>query len=963
MPLPAPVPGDHPIPADYDRDGVVDPAVWRSSDATWYVEPSAGGPTWARAIGSADTPTSPGEAAELSVLSGALSTLMWELWRTGARTEAVTAARARVAVHDRLAGADPDRFRSALAQALIDQAQFRTADPAGAVAAAQRAVTIMQELAGMAGGDYEAPASERLDAYVARAAGLDPALDDLVETRAALAALADVPAEDLERLMAQTVDLASHRLDAWITSFATQRLSWLRRPGGPAAGAGLGLGGYVWVEDLETRAAATEAGPVPDEPGPLRQDPLGAGYVHAPSVAHATTAAVLRGGYRAYARDDTSPFAIDLRSHRVQLASWLLDGVRNGQPLGALLGYRVERALHEHPRVGLAAFLPALRDLFPRRATAVSAEEGTTGPAVTAEVLDGLALHRAWSEDRLNLQTDLGATHADDRAALRQVLTVLSDTVDAVSDALLAEGVHQVVQGNPLRAGATLDAADRGEAPPPELDVARTPRTGVAVTHRLLVLLTDGAAPADWPLNPDVQARATVAPELNAWVAALLPAPDRVRYRAQAVRAPGGDVVRLDDLTLAALRVSPLDLLALPDADDDAAPAELTARLQAAVRARPDIGQTAEVRLDLTRDSSWDVDTVSVGELLDLVRGVRTLVGGARALAGPDLDTPDAPLVEPAVDAALAARAATAATLLQRAEADLAPGADDARLRRGLMRSAHLGVPAAVPGAGSLRDQADVVAQELARRQAALAQVTADGVQPDIDRLRAVFGAAFTVLPTCAVPPPFRTALAGSTAAQGGDSRAAAGWLHRVARVRRGADRFVTALSCAEACDTGASLRLSVVQLPHAAGERWLGLPLAGEPPGSRLSLLVHAPDGAGGDSAVGLVVDEWTEVIPSTAETTGVSFHFDAPGASAAQAVLLAVSPDERGRWSTELLEDTLFEALALAHLRTVDLEALRPTEPDAMTDVGQLLPAAHLAANVEVGDAIATDLTRGGE
>ena len=34
--------------------------------------------------------------------------------------------------------------------------------------------------------------------------------------------------------------------------------------------------------------------------------------------------------------------AIDLSSTRVRLALWLLDGVRQGQPLGGLLGYRFE---------------------------------------------------------------------------------------------------------------------------------------------------------------------------------------------------------------------------------------------------------------------------------------------------------------------------------------------------------------------------------------------------------------------------------------------------------------------------------------------------------------------------------------------------------------------------------------------------------------------------------------------
>jgi hypothetical protein len=109
------------------------------------------------------------------------------------------------------------------------------------------------------------------------------------------------------------------------------------------------------------------------------------------------------------------------------------------------------------------------------------------------------------------------------------------------------------------------------------------------------------------------------------------------------------------------------------------------------------------------------------------------------------------------------------------------------------------------------------------------------------------------------------------------------------------------------------------------------------------------------------LAVDEWVEVIPADTETTGVAVHFDAPGATAPQAILVAVSPDARAKWSSDLVEDTLAETLALARLRMVDLEALHPSDPDALTDIGQLLPASLLATNAQSGDAIATDLTRG--
>src|SRR6185369_5143421 len=100
-------------------------------------------------------------------------------------------------------------------------------------------------------------------------------------------------------------------------------------------------------------------------PSPLAE-PLSHGYIHAPSLGQAATAAVLRSGYLAHRREQDSPLAVDLSSRRVRLALGLLDGVRAGQPLGALLGYRLERGLHEnHRELVLDRYIAALRALAP----------------------------------------------------------------------------------------------------------------------------------------------------------------------------------------------------------------------------------------------------------------------------------------------------------------------------------------------------------------------------------------------------------------------------------------------------------------------------------------------------------------------------------------------------------------------------------------------------------------------
>ena len=97
--------------------------------------------------------------------------------------------------------------------------------------------------------------------------------------------------------------------------------------------------------------------------------------------------------------------------------------------------------------------------------------------------------------------------------------------------------------------------------------------------------------------------------------------------------------------------------------------------------------------------------------------------------------------------------------------------------------------------------------------------------------MRAVFGHPFVVLPRftfdAAAATEFASALAASTAAQGGDPLAANTWFARCARVRDGVARLGACLQRAEVLGAGARLNLSVAQLPFESGERWVGLPPA----------------------------------------------------------------------------------------------------------------------------------------
>ncbi|MDQ3763210.1 MAG: hypothetical protein M3460_16680, partial [Actinomycetota bacterium] len=167
----------------------------------------------------------------------------------------------------------------------------------------------------------------------------------LTITLASLEFLGTRPAEELDRALRGLLDAYSHRLDAWYTSLATRRLTVVRA----ASPTGVHLGGYGWLDDL--RPAGTG---------------VSRGFIHTPSLSQATTAAVLRSGHLAHNDDQHKALDLDLNSARVRTALALLDGVAQGQPLAALLGYRFERALRERSPL-LTKYILPLRQAVPLR--------------------------------------------------------------------------------------------------------------------------------------------------------------------------------------------------------------------------------------------------------------------------------------------------------------------------------------------------------------------------------------------------------------------------------------------------------------------------------------------------------------------------------------------------------------------------------------------------------------------
>jgi hypothetical protein len=830
-----------------------------------------------------------------------------------------------------------------------------------------------------------------------------PEAAPVAEAVAAVRRLAALPADALHRLMMETLDLSTHRLDAWMTAVATQRMRELRH----RQPTGIQLGGYGIVTDLRPATGAASTG-----------------YVHAPSIGHAATAAVLRSGYLSHGSE---ALAVDLSSTRARLALDLLDGIRSGQSLGALLGYRFERELADR---GVSQYLPALRQLAPEVVGQLTAPPaGTAVEAVSAlATVDGLALLTRWRDQAIpwggsvpGQPGNLPATGTADQVALIAALTVLRDTVDAVADVGVAESVHQALQGNHLRAGGSLDALSRGELPPPEPDVLRSPRTGVALTHRLVVIADDpDAAPAlsAWKATAAQQAlwqRATAEPRLNAWAATVLGDPGRVRWRASFVDAATGAPSAQPErtFTLAEVGLCPLDVLYGPSPAVAAlGETDLGRRLCAhAAAATAAVVPPVAPMLVSERDAAWSPQLLALGELLTVAELARDLVGGARAadardlapaglttvpgMLGDDLDRRAAAAIAGFADARSALRApfqlqagepavlraalaapdipddATSLLALP-AHVDIAAACRAlqrpsvtalAEVRAPLTRLSAFGIPGAAPrnvagsddaARGALAIQARDIAQAAAARAARAAAATdATG------RLHAILGDDFCVLPLFAPAHPGDLTEALAVRDKAGDALTAAveDWFEGAARVRIGAHRLCDVRLIAPVVG-GEAAALVALQLPPRRGDRWVGTAL---PPDATMTggitgiaIASHQPWRPDAAQA-GLVVDEWVEVVPNRAETTGLVFHYDAPGACAPQALLLAVSPDPSRPWDLATLAAILLE--------TIDATRIRAVRPHDVRQLGHVVPALLFARNAggdPAGDTISTTFER---
>jgi hypothetical protein len=807
----------------------------------------------------------------------------------------------------------------------------------------------------------------------------DTAAFDRATITNAMCSLATIAPAEIEGFFRDTLDLCSHRLDAWITSLATKRLMAMRR----ARPSGLHVGAFGFTENLKRRAARPSAG-----------------YIHAPSGAQAAAAAVLHNAYLTHANaGETNPFRINLNSERVGRANRILAGLRQGQPLGALLGYQFERELHERQQ---DRFIDQFRAAFPLVAakdTSPATDESVEAMAAR-NVVDGLALARWWDNpDRTDVATgDVTArtfarTVRDgantDHRVLRQEVKRVQNTIDAVSDVLMYEGVYHAVQGNYERGGAAVDAAS-GQLYPPEIEAVRTPVSSKTLGHRVCLLLRAvGASATNGP-------RAQIEPRVAGLAGDLLGSPGDI---ACGYKIPGG---LTGTVTIADLGLDSVDLLYLAGSPLKGEETEIEARIQYFVRARHQLAADTRVRIDPSRIAGFaygldealelarqTMDTLGAGvplrpeALVSPADGVPVLfrdadvaaldqrVGTALALLCPTLVALGGSAIRDANGVSLCADATAATTIQGRLDA--------------LMAASRWGVPVAIPTAPSdptldtrcadvvrlLNDRVGVCRR--LREEAFETNGTTPSATRKVECLRkavaALFGNTITVLPTFTTDSTLGAAFdrPGLLPAPLDEHRVRL-WMQQVALVHEPVERLDDLMVVADGWRQSTpraatpALRLRITQLPSIANERWLALDdsergealhAAIDSGRGRVSIVAATNDPSDilPTALAGVLLDQWDERIPSNRVDTSVAFQYDAPGTQAPQTLLLAVpgTREATGVWSVRELAEIVRDTMDLAKIRAVDTDAMgkREGDPPREPGTGAVLPALMLPAD----------------
>jgi hypothetical protein len=803
--------------------------------------------------------------------------------------------------------------------------------------------------------------------------------------------LASISSAELQRLFTETLDCAVARIDAWITAFATAQLAEYSPDN-----IGKVVGGYAWlqnvlpdttpasgadvtkIEQIEN-AVAAETGTPPVPVSDIRAaDVDNGGFAFAPSANQAATVAILRNADLTNKDAGELGIPLNLSSARVRNAISYLNGVRQGSSLGVLMGERAEEALAD---TGLSAYVQPLRDMFPLIANKLtqSSPSQTASDVAAPNVVDGVALEQAMANGSINWSQVVSSSGAqltpqqaaNDAASLPVVLGFLSDDLASISDLSTSETIFQIVRGNPERGGSILDAIQSG-AQIPEPQIVSTPRTGLAVTQRVLSI--GGGDPNHPPASPwgVKTARALAEPWLEAWLGSILPPAAAIGF-ACIYTGPNKVIV----MTVADLGLGALDLLAMDDTPDASLGSDLQNYILYKALAKGAPAQPKHSQVEIYNLTEFTT-AVPLGDVLPVLLAARDLLSRSRALQMEDLGAPSGSSLSGTFNPELQSRVLQLGTSFSTAIGALAAAiagfnlatataAQATQLVNAMLAMMMYGIPNAVPQAiaqpssgtsnvraitagltpaeyESLLAQAKTVLGQAQKRSAAYGQVQTSpaSLQSLTAAAEAILGSSFLVVPlvTVGAGTNFLQSMTDwQSGVNGANNGALTSVIQQLTHVRPAIAALDLFRSSVAIVNQSRIVDFTVSQVPYTAGAApWLVLPVEPQDSGNwpaswmgQASLILWMPVSLSSSApyVYGLVFDEWTERIPSKREKAAIAFHYAEPLAQAPQAILIALAnsrvqvdgpPSLQNTWNYQTLLQVLQDTFTLVKARVTD-------------------------------------------
>jgi len=746
--------------------------------------------------------------------------------------------------------------------------------------------------------------------------------------RNALTNLQTVPSEVLSRHTSLFLDGLSYRIDAWRTALATYQLDFVRKKFPDRIPY---VGAYGIIENL------SPGPPLQNTQNGHKRMPGNLGFIHAHTIDHATTGAVMRNGYESFQADGHGEaLAIELTSERVQHARNLTEALAQGGSLESIFGSHFERILRQEDRNGdILQFLPLLRSTFPAYADRLG-ETATDEP----EQAEGMQIVNGYKI--INQLEDQGATGLDFSASLSGVsqrarpkidkaARFIVDIFDAFQDLSITEAVHQLIRGEPERSAAAIDMLNgvgAGAFPTPE--VARATPDANAVTMRVMQI--HNVTPVT-NTNPTV--RQILAPGIDQWLHELLQELLLVKFP---IHFHHDGEQKTGFVSLHELGMPAIDLVM---ATSEAIKHELAI-----------VASGNELNIKFL-ESEEGTELELAFSILSSCKG---LIYGAQPLETDDLSAPGVETANTDDAIEIESRINKVVTILNSFRDSLqnAPSTDVPQTARwALLFDPELYNVTGQSG----EDIRDVLVANINQRIDNINTHLSGSITRDqlIEIAKLACGKdTITTIPFMVAD---ATILNLSPAASTGllahassiNPEPLSEWADGLSRIRTRFEHlsnFRLHKDILKKWKIG-DITLSANQIPYKIGDHWHGmdLPETYEFEDNMAAIAILSEPNIDLSRAVeGLRLDDWTESITQKETVQGLSLHFDAPNTQPPNTCLLAVPRMESDNWNLDSIISCIEEALSLTEERAITQDHF------AANRLSDLLPAtlAPLVANM---------------